>query len=129
MSRELDRASIYNRDLARNPGYFQQAELGAPGRALPDWQADALGAMAAHLDEQGWEVFHDQIKLTGAAPAGGLLSTDTQIVGALLARRYGYQAAILVRVDDCGEIYARLAQPGDTPGPPLRPRTDEDDHE
>ncbi len=126
-ARDLDRASIYNRDLAHTPGYLDPGQLGAPGRGLPDWQAHALGAMAAHLDEQGWEVFHDQaVKVTGAAPPGGILSAGTEIAGALRARRYGYQAAILVRVDDCGEIYARLAEDGDVTGPALRALTDDD---
>jgi hypothetical protein len=83
--------------------------------------------MAATLDDEGWEVLHpDVIEVTSAAPAGGLLSAGTEIAGALLARRYGYEAAILVRVDDCGEIYARLAEDGDTAGPALRALTDDD---
>jgi hypothetical protein len=127
MARDLDRASIYNRDLAHIPGYLTPTQLGAPGRALPDWQAHALGAMATHLAEGGWEVSFDQVEVTGTAPPGGFLSESTEIVGALLARRYGYQAAILVRVDDAGEIYARLAQPGDTTAPALRALTGEDD--
>lgn len=48
------------------------------------------------------------------------------IAGALIARRYGREAAILVRVDDCGEIYARLAEEGDTTSPALRALTDTD---
>jgi hypothetical protein len=127
MQRDLDRASIYNPDLAHHPDSFDPAELGAPGRALPDWRTQALGAMAAHLHEQGWEVFHDQVNVTGASPASGLVPLDTEIVGMLFARRYGYTAAIVVRVDDCGEIYARLAQPGDVLGPVLRPSDGEDD--
>jgi hypothetical protein len=127
MRRDLDRSSIFNRDLSLTPGYSTPGQLAAPGRALPDWQAHALGAMAAHLDEAGWEVFHDQVQLTGAAKPGGFLSEATEIAGALLARRYGYQAAILVRVDDCGEIYARLAEDEDVTGPALRPLTAEDD--
>jgi hypothetical protein len=118
---------VFNRDLAYNPGYFDPAQLGAPGRALPDWQAHALGAMAANLEEQGWGVLPpDVIEVTGAAPTGGLLSTGTELAGALLARRYGYEAAILVRVDDCGEIYARLADDGDTNQSALRALTDAD---
>lgn len=127
MRRDLDKASVYNRDLAYTAGYFDPNQLGAPGRALPDWQAHALGAMAGNLEEQGWDVLHpDVIEVTSTAEAGGLLSTGTQIAGALLARRYGYEAAILVRVDDCGEIYARLAHDGDTNQPALRALTDED---
>jgi hypothetical protein len=61
--------------------------------------------------------------ITTSEFAGGLLSTGTEIVGALVAGRYGYQGAILVRVDDCGEIYARLAEDGDTDRPALRPLT------
>jgi hypothetical protein len=128
MRRDLDKASVFNRDLAYTPGYFDPGQLGAPGRALPDWQAHALGAMAANLDEQGWDVVHDQAAtVTDTAEAGGLLSTGTEIAGALRARRYGYEAAILVRVDDCGEIYARLTEEGDTDRPALRALTDDDE--
>jgi hypothetical protein len=116
MRRDLDEASVFNRDLAYTAGYFDPNQLGGPGRALPDWQA--LGAMAANLEEQGWDVLPpDGIAVTDTAPSGGLLSTRTEIAGALLARRYGYEAAILVRVDECGEIYARLAEDGDTNQP------------
>jgi hypothetical protein len=126
--RDLDRSSIYNKDLAYNPGYFDPTQLGAPGRTLPDWQTHALGAMAATLNDEGWEVLPpDVIAITTTAPAGGPLSAGTEIAGALLARRYGYQAAIVVRVDDCGEIYARLAHDGDTNQPALRALTDKDD--
>ena len=127
MRRDLDRASVYNRDLAYTAGYFDPDQLGAPGRALPDGQAHALGAMAANLTEHGWDVLHpDVIEVTPAAPTGGLLSTGTEIAGALLARRYGYEAAILVRVDDAGEIYARLADEDDTTSPARRPLADAD---
>lgn len=130
MRRDLDEASVFNRDLAYTPGYFDSGQLGAPGRALPDWQAHALGAMAANLDEQGWDAVHDQaVTVTDTAEAGGLLSTGTEIAGALLARRYGYEAAIVVRVDDCGEIDARLAHDGDTDRPALRALNDTDDDE
>lgn len=70
---------------------------------------------------------HGLIEVTPNAPAGGLLSGGTEIAGALLARRYGYEAAILVRVDDVGEIYPRLAEDGDTTSPARRLLTDEDD--
>lgn len=130
MRRDLDQASVYNRDLAYTAGYFDPDQLGAPGRALPDWQAHALGAMTTNLEEQGWQVLHpDVIEVTGTAEAGGVLSTGTEIAGALLARRYGYEAAILVRVDDAGEIYARLTHDGDTNQPALRALTDTDHDE
>lgn len=77
--------------------------------------------------DEGWEVLHpDIVEVTSTAPAGGLLSAGTVIAGALIARRYGREAAILVRVDDCGEIYARLAEEGDTTSPALRALTDTD---
>lgn len=127
MRRDLDQSSVFNRDLAYTAGYFDPDQLGAPGRALPDWQAHALATMAANLDEQGWEVRPlGSADVTPAAPVGGLLSTGTEIAGALVACRYGYEAAILVRVDDCGEIYARLADDGDTTAPALRALTDDD---
>lgn len=127
MRRDLDQASVYNRDLAYTAGYFDPDQLGAPGRALPDWQPHALGVMATNLEDHGWDVLHpDVIEVTSAAPTDGMLSTGTEIAGALLARRYGYEAAILVRVDDCGEIYARLAHDGDTTWPVLRRLTDAD---
>ncbi len=122
MRRDLDQASVFNRDLAYTAGYFDPNQLGAPGRALPDWQTHALGAMAANLEEQGWDVLHpDVLEVTSAAPTDGVLSTGTEIAGALLARRYGYEAAIVVRVDDCGEIYARLADEGAVTAHALRP--------
>jgi hypothetical protein len=62
-------------------------------------------------------------------PSGRTLSSGTEIAGALIARRFGYEAAILVRVDDGGEVYARLAEDGDTTSPALRALTNEDDDE
>lgn len=82
--------------------------------------------MAAHLDDLGWQVFLDLDKVTDSAEPGGIFSESTEIVGALRARRYGYEAAILVRVDDCGEIYARLAEEGDVAGPVLRTVDDDE---
>ncbi len=61
------------------------------------------------------------------APAGGPVPLGTEIVGTLFGRRYGSKAAIVVRVEDSGEIHARLAQPGDGTGPVLRPSAGEDD--
>ena len=51
--------------------------------------------------------------VTDSAEPGGIFSEGTEIVGVLRARRHGWEAPVLVRVDDCGEIYPRLAEPGD----------------
>jgi hypothetical protein len=91
--------------------------LPAPGRALAGWETDALGAMAGHLVSGGWEVGDD-------APVPGDVDSTDQVLGALLLRRYGWEAAAVVAVSSEGEIYARLAEPGEIEGPPLRTLTE-----
>ena len=65
--------------------------------------------MAAHLDELGWLV-RGQVR---AAPGLGTETGDNVVVGVLEAWRYGWAAADVVRVDYCGEIYARRAYDDD----------------
>ncbi|MEW6477615.1 MAG: hypothetical protein AB1679_35665 [Actinomycetota bacterium] len=120
MRHDLYRASLYDRDLALTTGFFNGKALPAHGRAVDGWQRAALEAMADHLEELGWRVQPERPWVAETADVGGILSEKTQILGALRARRYGCEAPILVRVDDCGEIYARLAEPGDVPNAKLR---------
>lgn len=119
MRRDLDRSSVYDRDLAVASGFFNGEALPAPGRAVDGWQRAALEVMAGHLDELGWRVQPDRPSVAETADPGGIFSESTEILGALRAR-FGWEAPILVRVDDCGEIYARLAEPGDVPSAKLR---------
>jgi hypothetical protein len=122
MRAELDRASVVDPDLATSAGYFSDRRLPAPGRDRPEWHQGALGAMSLHLGGLGWEVRTERPSLL---PAADGINT---VVGALRARRYGHEAAVVVRVDECGEIYPRLAEPGEVRGPRLSPiAADHDD--
>lgn len=120
MRSDLYRASVHDRDLAVTTAFFNGEALRAPGRSVDGWQRNALEAMAGHLKELGWRVEPDRPSVADTAEPGGIMSERTEIVGALRAHRYGWEAPILVRVDDCGEIYARLAEPGDVPNTELR---------
>lgn len=120
MRHDLYRASLHDRDLALTTGFFNGQALPAQGRAVDGWQRGALEAMADHLENLGWRVQPERPWVAETAEVGGILSEKTEILGALRARRYGWEAPILVRVDDCGEIYARLAEPGDVPNAKLR---------
>ena len=80
---DLDRSSLYPRDLT-------------DGR-------DPLEAMVAHLQAAGWDILPDRL------PARPAAARANRALGALLGRRYGWQAPIVVRVDDFGEVYPRLA--------------------
>ena len=113
MRSDLYRASLHDPDLAVTTAFFNGEALRAPGRSVDGWQGNALEAMAGHLEERGWRVQPERPSVAHTAEPGGIISERTQILGALVAHRYGWQAPILVRVDDCGEIYARLAEPGD----------------
>jgi len=120
MRHDLYRASLHDRDLALTTGFLNGKALPAPGRAVDGWQGAALEGMADHLEKRGWRVQPDRPSVAETAEVGGILSEKTEILGALRVRRYGWEAPILVRVDDCGEIYARLAEPGDVPNAKLR---------
>jgi hypothetical protein len=120
MRRNLDRASLHDHDLAVASSFFNGRALPAPGRSVDGGQRAALEAMANHLEELGWRVQPDRPLVAQTADRGGILSEGTEILGALRAGRYGWEGPILVRVDDCGEIYARLAEPGDVPNAKLR---------
>ncbi|HET7486506.1 MAG TPA: hypothetical protein VFJ85_01160 [Acidimicrobiales bacterium] len=103
--RELDHSSIYNKDLAQATGYLGGQPTPAPGRALPGWETEACAAMAAHLDERGWQV-RGPLR---AVPGLGAEPGDNVVLGVLEAWRYGWAIAVVVRVDYCGEVYARRA--------------------
>lgn len=123
MRRDLDASSLYNKDLAVAAGYFGP-EIPSAGRALPDWQVGAVAAMCAHLDQSGWLV-------RGAGPRYQRREwpNDDPVLGVLEAWRYGHAAAIVVRVDCCGEIFARLPDEADVAGPVLRPLSDDEEVE
>lgn len=121
MRHDLDESSVHDRSLATTTGYFNGRDLGAPGRQAAEWKEQALAAMAEHLDHLGWTVTPGPHLSPDVAP-GGLLSTGTEIVGCLWARRYGTDAPVIVRVDDCGEIYPRLADADDLLDPSVHPR-------
>jgi hypothetical protein len=112
IGRDFDQASIHNRDLAEAAGYLDARSLPAPGRALPDWREHALEAMAARVQELGYELLGE-----GRGPDAG----PNELVGVLLLARYGHRVAAVVRVDGCGEIYLRVADDGEVPGAGLEP--------
>ena len=101
---DLDGSSIYNRDLAVATAYLGGRSVPSPARALPGWEAEACAAMAVNLDERGWQVRRKVTPAPAAAQPG-----DNVVVGAMEAWRYGWAVAIVVRVDCCGEVYARRA--------------------
>lgn len=124
--RDLDRSSIYNKDLAEVTAYLGGRPTPAPGRALPGWEAEACAAMAANLDDLGWLV-RGQLR---AAPGLGAEPGDNVAVGVLEAWRYGWAIAVVVRVDSCGEIYARRAGDDDVEVPhALRQLSDAEEDE
>jgi hypothetical protein len=112
MRRDLDASSVYDKSLALHSGYFGGRELGAPGRAEADWKERAVEDAAALLTDRGWRV-RPGPALSPEVKPGGLLSVGTQVVGSLWASRYGREVALVIRVDDCGEIYSRLADSED----------------
>ena len=101
---DLDASSIHNRDLALATTYLGGQLVPSPARALPGWEAEACAAMAVNLDDRGWQVRGTLTPSSGASQPG-----DNVVVGALEAWRYGWAVAIVVRVDCCGEVYARRA--------------------
>jgi hypothetical protein len=113
LRRDRDLASLYDRRLAVTTRFIGGEPLPSPGRSEDGWQEAALDAMAEHLEELGWWVEPERPAVADSAEPGGIFSEATEIVGALRARRHGWEAPILVRVDDCGEVYPRLAEPGD----------------
>jgi hypothetical protein len=112
MRRDLDASSTYDKSLATQSGYFGATSLPAEGRGAPAWRDKAVADMAANLADLGWKV-RPGPELSPDVEAGGILSTGTVVAGSLWASRFGQEAAVIVRVDDCGEIYARLADPDD----------------
>jgi hypothetical protein len=112
MRRDLDRSSVYDKSLALRTGYYGGHELAAPGRADDGWEERAVSAVGALLTERGW-IVRTGPELSPDVEPGGILSSATRVVGSIWATRYGHEVAIVVRVDDCGEIYPRLADPAD----------------
>lgn len=120
MRRDLDQASLFDRRLALTTGYFNGQPLPAAGRSEPGWRDAALEAMAEHLEQLGWRVEPGPPGIAHSAEPGGILSEATEIVGGLRVRRYGSEAAVLVRVDDCDEIHTRLTGPDEVGNARLR---------
>lgn len=122
---DLHASSLYNRDLALATAYLGGQAVPSPARALTGWEAEACAAMAVNLDEQGWQVRRQLTPAPGASQPG-----DNVVVGALEAWRYGRSVAIVVRVDYCGEIYARRADDQEVVGVrALRPLSDDEEDE
>jgi len=72
IGRDFDQASIHNRDLAEAAGYLDARSLPTPGRALPDWREHALEAMAARVQELGYDlVGRQEPGATAAGPERG----------------------------------------------------------
>ena len=112
MRREFDGASIHDKRLATQSAYLNGTGLPAEGRDAPGWRDKALVDMAANLDGLGWKV-RPGPELSPNVEPDGIFSVGTVVVGSLWASRFGHEAAVIVRVDDCGEIYARLADAED----------------
>ena len=113
--RDFDRASIHDRRLVDAASYFRSGSLPAHRTAVPDWREQALGAMALRVQELGYDVV-GQGEL-----APGAVEGPNEVVGVLVLGRYGYHATAMVRIDNCGEIYLRLADSEEVRGAPLEP--------
>lgn len=112
MRRDFDAASIYGKRLATQSAYFNGTSLPAEGRSEPGWQDQALADMATNLEGLGWEV-RPGPELSPDVEPSGTLATGTVVAGSLWVNRFGHEAAVIMRVDGCGEIYRRLADPDD----------------
>lgn len=122
---DLDGSSIYNRALALATAYLGGRSVPSPARALPEWEAEACAALAVNLDERGWQVRGPLTPASVASQPG-----DNVVVGALEAWRYGWAVAIVVRVDYCGEVYARRADDDEVVGvPALRQLSNDEEDE
>jgi hypothetical protein len=126
MKHDLELLTVHDRDLATKTAYFGGHALEAPGRQNEYWHEEAVASVSARLNEQGWEVGPGP-ELSEEFESGGIPSAGTEVVGSLWAARYGHEVPLVVWVDDCGEIYARLADVGDVVGErgPNRPDVDE----
>jgi hypothetical protein len=118
---ELREAYVFDPDLAVSRGYLDEAQRMARGREDPEWRHAALQAMTALLQEQGWHVGRGRPELLAGAHQANT------VVGGLCARRHGRETALVVRVDDYGEIYARHAEPGEVRGRSLTASKAEND--
>ncbi len=93
MERDFDHASLHRRELA----------AGTPARRVAGWPIEAVGEMADHLAEAGFEV----VECRGLVHADE--SDDANpVLGVIDVRRYGFETPAVVRVDDAGEVYVRL---------------------
>jgi len=117
MKRDLELFSVHDQDLATKTEYVGGHALDAPGRRDEDWREEAVAAVADQLGEHGWLV-RPGPELSEHVAARRILPFGTEVIGSLWATRYGREVALVVRVDDCGEIYARLAEPDDILVPP-----------
>jgi hypothetical protein len=112
MRRDLDQASVYDKRLATTTAYFSGRDLDATGRKEPGWKEGAVDSVVVLLTERGWTV-RPGPELAPDVEPGGILSIGTEVAGSLWAERYGQEVALIIRVDDCGEIYPRLAEADD----------------
>lgn len=112
MRHDLELLTVHDQNLATKTAYYGGRALGAPGRQNEHWHEEAVGSIGAQLSEQGWQVGPGP-ELSDEVEPGGALAAGTEVVGSLWATRYGAEVPLVVRVDDCGEIYARLAEPAD----------------
>ncbi|MBW3616069.1 MAG: hypothetical protein KY439_12300 [Actinobacteria bacterium] len=118
--RDFDHASIHRKDLALYTGLFAGDPVPAPGRQLRNWESEAVEQMAGHLVELGFEVLDERPAVDDAPNDWG-----DPLLGALRVRRYGWEAAGVVRVDSTGEVFIRL-DPDAVAGPLLRPVPDQE---
>ena len=102
IERDLAAATFHRPDLARRAGRFSGRELGQLHREIAD-----------HLGDVGFEITE-----MVSPPA---TSHDTRDVAHALVRRYGFEAAVIIRIDILGEVVMHLADDDDdVPSPSLR---------
>ena len=110
--RDLDLSGVYDQELATKTGYLGGHDLDAPGRLSEDWREKAVAVIALLLTDRGWKV-RPGPEVSQDVEPGGIFSIGTEVVGSLWGTRHGHEVPLIVRVDDCGEIYPRLADRGD----------------
>lgn len=109
VERDLDRAVFYRPDLS-----------GTTDSLVVDALADLRHEIAGHLRLAGFEV------VAVVPPARRRRRGENVVLAQAIVRRYGFELATIVRIDDAGEVYPRLADADDLAGPTIRELGDDD---
>lgn len=106
IDQDLDKSSVYHRDLGARSSRRQEA----------GWREEALGLAVARLEEIGFVVFRSEVELRKVFPGGLSGEWSNPVVGAVVAARLGYRIQLVVAIDGAGEVYTRSPDTSFTPG-------------